>query len=97
MADNVSPKIKRQRVNELMELQQDISLYLNKRKVNGDLKVIIDRQEGIYYIGRSEADSPEIDNEVLIPVHGNELVIGDFYNVRIKSAESFDLYGEIVP
>jgi ribosomal protein S12 methylthiotransferase len=97
MADNVSPKIKRQRVNELMELQQDISLHLNKRKVNGDLKVIIDRQEGIYYIGRSEADSPEIDNEVLIPVHGNELVIGNFYNVRIKSAESFDLYGEIVP
>ncbi len=79
-----------------MMLQQQISLDLNKQKEGRLLKTIIDRKEGDYYIGRSEFDSPEVDNEVLISANDLSLTIGEFYTVRIDKADFFDLYGEIV-
>ena len=77
-----------------MEIQQELSFELNKMKSGKIFKVIIDRNDGDYFIGRTEFDSPEIDNEVLIPVSGNPLSIGNFYNIKITSYDNFDLYGE---
>ena len=78
-----------------MVLQEAISLKKNNAIVGKKLKVLIDRKEGDYYTARSEGDSPEIDNEVLIPVSGNKLRLGTFSEVVIKSAESFDLYADL--
>ena len=78
-----------------MEIQQSISLKLNREKTGRVLKVIIDREEGNYYIGRSEFDSPEIDNEVLILKKKTRLETGHFYDIRILEAENFDLFGEL--
>ena len=89
---NVSTKIKNQRMEELMGLQQEISLHHNQSLIGKSLKVIIDRQENEFYVGRTEFDSPEIDNEVLIPVAGCNLKIGNFYAVKITGAEVYDLY-----
>lgn len=94
--DNVPEEVKQARLDELMELQQEISAEVSENKIGQTLKVIIDRIEGEYYIGRTEFDSPEVDPEVLIPCEGNELEAGEFYNVRITGADDFDLYGEIV-
>lgn len=94
--DNVPEEVKQARLDELMELQQEISAEVSESKIGQTLKVIIDRIEGEYYIGRTEFDSPEVDPEVLIPCEGNELEAGEFYNVRITGADDFDLYGEIV-
>lgn len=94
--DDVSPETKQKRLDELMALQQEISAELNALKINKTLKVIVDRLEGEYYVGRTEYDSPEVDPEVLIPLNGNDLQIGDFYNVKIKKTDDFDLYGEII-
>lgn len=94
--DNVPEEVKQARLDELMELQQEISAEVSESKIGQTLKVIIDRIEGEYYIGRTEFDSPEVDPEVLIPCEGNELEAGEFYNVRITGANDFDLYGEIV-
>lgn len=94
--DNVPEEVKQARLDELMELQQEISAEVSESKIGQTLKVIIDRIEGEYYIGRTEFDSPEVDPEVLIPCEGNELETGEFYNVRITGADDFDLYGEIV-
>jgi ribosomal protein S12 methylthiotransferase len=69
---------------------------LNVSKIGQLLKVLIDDREGEYYRGRTEADSPEVDNEVLIPFSGSALVTGNFYQTRITGAEEFDLYGEII-
>jgi len=69
---------------------------LNKQKEDRQLKTIIDRKEGGYYIGRTEFDSPEVDNEVLIPESDLPLKIGEFYNVRITKSDFFDLYGEVI-
>ena len=77
-----------------MALQEQISLKKNTAMVGRQIKVIVDRIEGDYYIARSEGDSPEIDNEVLIPLTGNKLKPGTFSEVKIISAESFDLYAE---
>ena len=99
MADNVPADIKQERADELMDLQQGISHELNQRKVGQIYKVLFDRKEGGYFIGRTEADSPEVDNEVLVPVNGpasQYVRLGDFANVRIDRAEEFDLYGEVV-
>jgi ribosomal protein S12 methylthiotransferase len=95
LKDTISPAHKQKRVDELMAIQEDISLELNTRKINSVIKVIIDRKEEEFYIGRTEIDSPEIDNEVLIPLQDHDLRIGYFYNARIISAESFDLFAKI--
>lgn len=96
MRDSVPMKEKQRRLDELSALQQDISLSLNQDKIGKEFEVIIDRKEDDYYVGRTQYDSPEVDNEVLIPVKNNKnLRIGEFYNVKISSAEDFDLYGDI--
>jgi len=96
LIDDVSDEIKQDRADRLMMLQQEISFELNKAKEGRIFKTIIDNKEGDYYIGRTEYDSPEVDNEVLIPVQNHELVIGEFYNVKITKAEFYDLYGTVV-
>ena len=82
-------------VDAVMELQQGISLELNQEKIGKLYKVLIDRKEGKEFIGRTEFDSPEVDNEVLIPSSGY-LRIGDFVNVRVTGATEFDLTGEVI-
>jgi ribosomal protein S12 methylthiotransferase len=95
LKDKLTKGIKEKRAGEIMEIQQEISFELNNEKSGKVLKVIIDRKDGEYFIGRTEFDSPEIDNEVLIPVSGNPLSVGNFYNIKINSSDNFDLYGEI--
>lgn len=95
LEDDLPAELKEERVAQLMEIQENISLDLNRKKTGQIFKTIIDRQEGDFWIGRTESDSPEVDNEVLIPAT-EDLRVGNFYNVRITEAEVFDLYGEIV-
>jgi ribosomal protein S12 methylthiotransferase len=95
LKDNVSMNVKLRRAEELMTLQEGISLSLNSNKVGEVMKVIVDRAEGDYFIARSEFDSPEVDNEVLINSKSKSLETGTFCNVRITKAESFDLYAEL--
>ena len=94
--DNVGDEIKQKRLDTLMALQQDISSEIAASKVGKVFKVIVDRKEGDYYIGRTEFSSPEVDPEVLIPAVEKQLHVGRFYNVRIIDAEEFDLYGTVV-
>ena len=94
--DDISPEVKEARANEIMELQQEIALEKNEEKVGKIVKVLIDRKEGAYYIGRTEGDSPEVDNEVLIPADTNYLRIGDFAEIKITALEIYDLFGEVV-
>ena len=94
-ADDVPEEVKRRRVDELMSVQQNISKEIEAAKVGKTLKVNIDRREGNYYIGRTEACSPDVDPEVLIPVGRRRLRTGCFYDVRITDSEEFDLYGEV--
>jgi ribosomal protein S12 methylthiotransferase len=94
LKDKSPAGVKEKRAAEIMKIQEEISLELNNRKINKFFKVIIDRKEGDFFIGRTEIDSPEIDNEVLLPVSDNNLTIGNFYTVKIISADNFDLYGE---
>lgn len=91
--DDVPDEVKQARLDKLMRIQQNISAELEAEKVGHTLKVIIDRQEGDYYIGRTEFCSPEVDPEVLIPVAERRLTIGAFYEVQITDSEEFDLYG----
>lgn len=93
--DDVPQEVKQRRLDLLMALQQDISAELEAEKVGKEMKVIIDRKEGDYYIGRTEFCSPEVDPEVLIPAT-KRLRVGNFYQVKITSSEEFDLYGELV-
>lgn len=93
--DDVPEEVKMQRLNELMAIQQDISTEIERAKVGHTFKVIIDRKEGDYYVGRTEFCSPEVDPEVLIPMKEDTLRVGEFYNVYITSSDEFDLYGEI--
>jgi len=93
--DNVPSEIKRQRLERLMELQQSISFQHNAEKVGQTLKVMIDRKEGDYFIGRTEYDSPEVDNEVLVNAPNADIRPGYFYPVKISKAEEFDLYGTV--
>ena len=92
LADDVPEKIKQQRANRLMEIQQDISFEINQNKVGKQLKVLVDREENDYFIGRTEFDSPEVDNEVLIEKTGMEINPGDFIMVKVNEATEFDLY-----
>lgn len=94
--DNVSEELKQKRLDKIMRLQERISAELSAEKIGNEYRVIIDRKEGNYYVGRTEADSPEVDCEVLIKENGKTLSVGDFYQVKIVDAEEFDLYGEIV-
>ncbi len=91
LADDVPETVKEQRKDELMALQADISYQLNRNKIGKVLQVIIDRKEGNYFVGRTQYDSPEVDNEVLIPQE-EDLTIGRFYDVKITEADSFELY-----
>jgi len=94
MPDDVPTEIKQHRLEEVMELQQGISLELNTNKIGNTYKVLVDRKEGGNFIGRTEFDSPEVDNEVIIESPAEYLRMGDFVNVKITSATEFDLTGE---
>ena len=94
LEDSVPAGIKQERADAIMELQQGISLELNEARVGQTYKVLFDRKESGHFVGRTEFDSPEVDNEVLVPVEKNTFVrLGDFANVKITSATDFDLYG----
>jgi len=93
--DNISPEIKQQRLDALMNLQESISADVNASKIDKNLKVIIDREEDDFYVGRSEYDSPEVDPEILISKE-QPLMVGQFYTVRITDSQAFDLYGVVV-
>jgi ribosomal protein S12 methylthiotransferase len=93
--DDIPFEVKQARVDQLMEIQQQISEELNRAKIGAVLRVIIDREEGDCYVGRTEFDSPEVDPEVLIPKN-KMLNIGDFYDVKIVDAEAFELFGEVL-
>ena len=93
--DEVPDEVKQRRLSELMDLQQGISAEVQAEKVGQVLKVIIDRKEGEYYVGRTEFDSPEVDPEVLIPVADGTLRKGCFYNVQVVDSDDFDLYGKV--
>ncbi len=95
--DDVPSKIKKERTEKIMELQAGISFELNEQKIGNTYKVLIDRVEGEFFIGRTEYDSPEVDNEVLIKKDSETyLRLGDFVNVEITSSEHFDLFGKVV-
>lgn len=94
--DDVPEEVKQVRANTVMALQEKISLELNQEKIGNELKVLVDRLEGDIYFARSEFDSPEVDNEVLIPTEDEHLRIGDFVNVKITGASEFDLTAEPV-
>ena len=96
MADDVPADVKQERVDSIMELQQGISLELNQNKIGKTFKTLIDRKEGGVFIGRTEFDSPEVDNEVIIESKENYLRIGDFVNVKVNSATEFDLTGKVI-
>lgn len=94
--DDVPEEVKQQRANEIMEIQAQISWELNQQKIGSTCKVIIDRKEGNYFVGRTESDSPDVDNEVLIDATQVYLKTGEFVDVVINDAADFDLYGEVV-
>lgn len=96
MEDDVPEEVKEERAAFIMDMQQDISYELNQKKVGSVFKTIIERKEGNYFIGRTEFDSPDVDNEVLIEASKNYLPIGSFVNVKIHKADHFDLYGDVV-
>lgn len=97
MRDDVSEVTKQKRLEDIMELQQGISLDLNTQKIGKMFKVLIDRKEGGNFIGRTESDSPEVDNEVIIESPGDYLRLGDFVTVKVNAATEFDLTGEAIP
>jgi len=94
--DDVPEEVKQARVDEIMELQQGISYDINQKKVGQTYKVLVDRIDGDYFIGRTEYDSPEVDNEVVLDATANYARIGDFVQVKVDRAEDFDLYGTII-
>jgi ribosomal protein S12 methylthiotransferase len=96
MDDDVPPKIKAERASRIMEIQQGISREKNQEKIGRQLPVLFDRKEGGFFIGRTEFDSPEVDNEVLVAADKNYVRIGDFAPVYIYDATEYDLYGEVV-
>ncbi len=96
MEDDVPEEVKQERVDTIMAIQQNISLETNEKRVGTTEKVLVDRIEGDYYIGRTQYDSPEVDDEILISVDSAELNVGDFVNVKLVKADYFDLYGEVL-
>ena len=96
LEDDVPEDVKMDRANQIMEIQSQISWELNQQKIDQELKVVIDRKEGSYFVGRTEFDSPDVDNEVLIDATKTYLKTGEFAKVKITEAEDFDLYGEVI-
>lgn len=96
LEDDVPEEVKMERANEIMEIQSQISWELNQQKIGKEFKVVIDRKEGSYFVGRTEFDSPDVDNEVLINAETGYLRTGEFTTVKIIAAEDFDLYAEVV-
>ncbi|MBT8377487.1 MAG: 30S ribosomal protein S12 methylthiotransferase RimO [Bacteroidia bacterium] len=96
LEDDVPEDVKIERANEIMELQSQISWELNQAKIGQEFKVVIDRKEGNYFIGRTEYDSPDVDNEVLIDATKTYLKTGEFAKVKVIEAEDFDLYAEVI-
>jgi ribosomal protein S12 methylthiotransferase len=96
LEDNVPAEVKQERADAIMELQQGISMELNEARVGQTYKVLFDRKESGYYVGRTQYDSPEVDNEVLVPATNHYIRLGEFANVRITESTDFDLYGEVV-
>ncbi len=97
LEDDVPAEVKEARANRLMEIQQEISLSHNQKRVGTVQKVLFDRKESGYFIGRTEFDSPEVDNEVWVPAAENYVRIGDFADIRITDATEYDLFGEVAP
>ena len=95
LEDDVPQQVKNSRLNEIMEIQSQISWELNQKKIGKTYKVLIDRKKGNYYIGRTQFDSPDVDNEVLIDAKSNFLRVGEFVSTKIYEASDFDLYGTI--
>ena len=96
LEDDVPQEVKQERANEIMEIQSQISWELNQTKIGKEFKVVIDRKEGDYFVGRTEFDSPDVDNEVLIDATKIYLKTGEFTTVKITDAADFDLYGEVI-
>jgi len=96
LEDDVPEEVKQERANEIMEIQSQISWELNQQKIGKTFKCVIDRKEGNYFVGRTEFDSPDVDNEVLIDAEKFYLKTGEFANIKINEAADFDLYGEPV-
>ena len=97
LKDSVSEKLKKERADAVMQIQQEISYNLNQQKIGNTYKVLFDRKETDYFIGRTEFDSPDVDNEVLVKADKDTYIrIGDFANVKINEASDFDLYGKLV-
>jgi ribosomal protein S12 methylthiotransferase len=94
--DDVPEEVKEQRVEEIMEIQQQISYEKNQEKIGKTYKCIFDRKEGNYFVGRTEFDSPDVDNTVLVSAENTYISVGDFVDIKITSAEDFDLYGELI-
>lgn len=97
LGDPVPVEEKEARAQEIMDLQEDVSYRLNQEKIGKVYEVLIDREEGEFYVGRTEYDSPEVDNEVLVRADSADLEVGQFCNIRITGAEAFDLYGDALP
>ena len=97
LEDTIPQEVKEARVEEIMELQAQISWEKNQEKVGKVLKCIFDRKEGNYFVGRSEYDSPDVDNTILVDAKDAYIPLGEFSNIKITSAEEFDLYGELMP
>ena len=95
LKDDVSDEVKQQRVDGIMRLQERVSLENNARRIGQTMRVIVDRKEGEFYIGRSEYDSPEVDQELIIDSRGKRLLRGHFYTVNITDAEDYDLYATL--
>ena len=96
LVDDVPAELKKERAEEIMAIQQNISAKHNESKLGKNFKVLIDRKEGNYFIGRTEADSPEVDNEVLIEAENTYLRTGDFTTVKVIRTEEFDLFAEVI-
>jgi ribosomal protein S12 methylthiotransferase len=96
LQDNVPAQTKQQRAEEIMSIQQKISEELNQEKIGKRMKVLFDRKDGEYFVGRTEHDSPEVDNEVLVDAKTNYVRMGDFAQVEITDAREFDLFGNVV-
>ena len=96
LSDDVDDDVKQSRVDRIMRLQERISLENNAKRIGQKMRAIIDRKEGDFYIGRSEYDSPEVDQEIIIDSAGRRLLCGHFYDVRITDVEDYDLYAELV-
>ena len=96
LEDDVPDEVKKARQEEIMDLQTHISWGLNQKKIGKTFKVLFDRKEGDYFIGRTEFDSPDVDNEVLVKANDTYIRIGDFANIKIEKTDHFDLYGVVV-